>query len=119
MRESEIEKILVDGVRAEGGKAFKFVSPGNDGVPDRIVCLPDGRTVFVELKTDVGQLRSQQRIQIAKLRKMQQKVEVVKGLKGLWFFSMAYGMPEQAAKVDRKKERMEKKNGKERGQTES
>ena len=34
MREREVEKILVDGIRKLGGRAFKWVSPGNDGVPD-------------------------------------------------------------------------------------
>ena len=36
--------------RACGGKAYKFVSPGNPGVPDRICVFPGGAVVFVELK---------------------------------------------------------------------
>ena len=40
MREKEIEKILVTGVKKLGGRAYKCASPGNDGVPDRIVILP-------------------------------------------------------------------------------
>lgn len=51
MRESTIEAYLRDRVKELGGKAYKFVSPGNTGVPDRLVCLPGGRVVFVELKT--------------------------------------------------------------------
>lgn len=50
MRESTIEAYLRDQVKELGGKAYKFVSPGNDGVPDRLVCLPGGRVIFVELK---------------------------------------------------------------------
>ncbi len=50
MRESTIEAYLRDRVKELGGKAYKFVSPGNDGVPDRLVCLPGGRIVFIELK---------------------------------------------------------------------
>ena len=50
MREKEIEAYLRDRVKEIGGKAHKFVSPGNNGVPDRLVCLPGGRAVFVELK---------------------------------------------------------------------
>lgn len=50
MRESTIEAYLRDEVRKAGGRAYKFVSPGNDGVPDRLVCLPGGRVVFVEMK---------------------------------------------------------------------
>lgn len=50
MRESTIEAYLRDRVKELGGKAYKFVSPGNDGVPDRLVCLPGGLAIFVELK---------------------------------------------------------------------
>lgn len=50
MRERDIEAHLRDEVKRIGGVAYKFVSPGNDGVPDRLVCLPGGKAVFVELK---------------------------------------------------------------------
>lgn len=50
MRESTIEAYLRDRVKKLGGKAYKFISPGNDGVPDRLICLPGGRAIFVELK---------------------------------------------------------------------
>ena len=50
MKEKDVEVYLRDQVKAKGGKAFKFVSPGNDGVPDRMVCMPGGRIAFVELK---------------------------------------------------------------------
>ncbi|MCL6453565.1 MAG: VRR-NUC domain-containing protein [Alicyclobacillus sp.] len=50
MRERDIETYLRDRVKAAGGRAYKFVSPGNAGVPDRLVLLPGGRVVFVELK---------------------------------------------------------------------
>ena len=33
-----------------GGLALKFISPGYDGVPDRIVLFPGGRIAFVEVK---------------------------------------------------------------------
>lgn len=50
MLESTIEKALVQQAKRVGGQAFKWTSPGNPGVPDRIVFLPDGRTLLVELK---------------------------------------------------------------------
>lgn len=50
MGEKNIEGYLRDKVKAAGGMAYKFVSPGNAGVPDRIVLLPGGKLVFVELK---------------------------------------------------------------------
>lgn len=50
MRESVIEKALVERVKALGGMCEKFISPSRRGVPDRLVTLPGGRVVFVELK---------------------------------------------------------------------
>ena len=50
MREKAIERKLTLMVKQRGGLAPKFVSPGFDGVPDRIVLLPGGKMGFVELK---------------------------------------------------------------------
>lgn len=50
MRENVIEGYLRDKVKAIGGRAYKFISPGNSGVPDRLVLIPGGRCIFVELK---------------------------------------------------------------------
>lgn len=50
MREKAIEKKLVQVVKAAGGIAPKLVSPGFDGMPDRIVLLPGGHIGFVEVK---------------------------------------------------------------------
>ena len=50
MREKAIEKKLVQEVKAVGGIAPKFTSPGFDGMPDRIVLLPGGHMGFVEAK---------------------------------------------------------------------
>lgn len=61
MREKVIEEYLRDKVKTLGGKAFKFVSPGNDGVPDRLVLLPGGKAVFVELKAPGKQSTPQQK----------------------------------------------------------
>lgn len=50
LRESIVEKKLVNEVKKRGGLAMKFVSPGFDGVPDRIILLPKGHIAFVETK---------------------------------------------------------------------
>lgn len=50
MREKEVEQKLVKAVRARGGICPKWVSPGYDGVPDRIVLLPGMHMGFVEVK---------------------------------------------------------------------
>lgn len=81
MREREIEKALVDGVKSLGGRAYKWTSPGNDGVPDRIVILPWRPPVFVELKTETGKLTALQKAQIRKLQALGQDVRVLKGIR--------------------------------------
>lgn len=50
MREKALERKLVQTVKAMGGIAPKFTSPGFDGMPDRLVLLPMGRIAFVEVK---------------------------------------------------------------------
>lgn len=83
MKESQIEARLVRGVKALGGRAYKFVSPGNTGVPDRLVVLPGGRIIFVELKTDVGKLSPMQIQQIKLLQSMGAQVRVLYGLEAV------------------------------------
>lgn len=50
MKEKAIERKFVAAVKAAGGIAPKFVSPGLDGMPDRLALLPDGKAAFVEVK---------------------------------------------------------------------
>ncbi len=55
--EKHLEQILTKEVKKLGGLALKFVSPGVAGVPDRIVLLPNGKIVFVELKAPGKKMR--------------------------------------------------------------
>lgn len=80
MKESQIERRLVTMVRERGGLCYKFVSPSNPGVPDRIIITPQGRIIFVELKTKIGRLAKIQEWQISEIRKRGADVRVVKGL---------------------------------------
>ena len=50
MREKTVEQKLVAAVRGLGGICPKWVSPGFDGMPDRIVLLPGAKIAFVEVK---------------------------------------------------------------------
>ena len=50
MSESRLERRLVREVERIGGRAPKWVSTGNRGVPDRLVILSGGRTIYVEMK---------------------------------------------------------------------
>lgn len=100
MKECEIEEILADEIRRLGGRAYKWVSPGNNGVPDRIVIFPDRAPVFVELKTESGDLSPLQRVQIGRLRKLGQRVEVVRGIDGLSQFFQDLGFTEASKALD-------------------
>ncbi len=60
MQEKYIEQKMVAAVKSLGGMAPKFVSPGIDGMPDRIVLLPMGRIAFVECKATGKKMRSLQ-----------------------------------------------------------
>ena len=50
MREKNIEQKLVKAVKSAGGIAPKLTCPGFDGMPDRLVLMPEGRIGFVEVK---------------------------------------------------------------------
>ena len=80
MRERDIEKRLICKVREMGGEVYKWVSPGNSGVPDRIVMLPGGQVIFVELKTDGNTPTPVQRAQMKRIRKTGCRVELIRGM---------------------------------------
>lgn len=66
--EKQIEDLLVKQIRKHNGLCYKWTSPGNIGVPDRIVIL-DGRLVFVELKAPGKKPRTAQRVAARRIRK--------------------------------------------------
>lgn len=77
--ERTIERKLVAGVKAMGGIAYKWVSPGNTGVPDRIIIFPDGKIEFVELKTKTNKPTPLQVAQMKRLKKRNCVVYVLRG----------------------------------------
>lgn len=70
MLEKELEKKFAEEVKVVGGRAFKFVSPGNTGVPDRIVVMPGGKIGFVELKQKGKKPTKLQSLQIKRLKEL-------------------------------------------------
>ena len=76
MRERVVEQALVRAVKARGGICPKWVSPGLDGVPDRIVMLPDGKIGFVEVKAPGEQARKLQIARLEQLRRLGYKAFV-------------------------------------------
>jgi hypothetical protein len=79
MREREIERKLVSAVKSRGGICPKFVSPGFDGMPDRVVLLPHGKLGFVEVKRPGEQPRPLQTARHRLLRKLGFLVFVLDG----------------------------------------
>lgn len=77
MRENKIEAYLRDKVKHAGGIAYKFESPGNAGVPDRLVLLPGGRTVFVELKARGRKPTPLQLVQHKRIQALGHEVRVI------------------------------------------
>lgn len=102
MLEKDIEKLFRDEIKKAGGKAYKFTSPGNDGVPDRIVMLPDGRIVFVELKTDTGKLSKLQELQCRQIAELGQTVKVLHGLAEVRDFFLEFGLETAAYRLERR-----------------
>ena len=72
MLEKNIEAHLVKSVRRIGGVAYKFTSPAHRGVADRVVCLPDGSTWFIELKAEGGRLSPLQKIFADEMTRLKQ-----------------------------------------------
>lgn len=52
--EKDVEAALVRRVKALGGLCEKFTSPGRRSVPDRLITMPDGQIIFVEVKRPGG-----------------------------------------------------------------
>ena len=77
MREKDIEKELAARTKTMGGIAPKFISPGFDGMPDRLVLLPSGRMGFVELKAPGKKPRALQEARHRLLRRLGFKVYVI------------------------------------------
>lgn len=68
--ESQIENRLVKKVKELGGICYKFTSPGNVGVSDRIVLLPGEKIYFVETKSPGKDLRKVQKYQKSRVEKL-------------------------------------------------
>lgn len=77
MREKTIEQKFREAVKAVGGVAVKFTSPGWDGMPDRLALLPGGRMAFVEVKSPGKKPRPLQETRHRQLRRLGFRVYVL------------------------------------------
>lgn len=78
--EARLEKKLCELVQGHGGLCYKWVSPNDPGVPDRIVIAPGGRTIFVKLKAEIGRLQKIQKWQHGRLASHGVEIRTLKGL---------------------------------------
>ena len=76
MRETRVERALTAVVKARSGWAVKLL-PSVSGLPDRIVLLPGGRIIFVELKAPGKSAEAHQLVVHERLRKLGFTVEVL------------------------------------------
>jgi len=83
MREKVIEGYLRDQVKAIGGVAYKFISPGNAGVPDRLILLPGARAVFAELKAPGKKSTALQDLQQKRITSLGFQVAVIDSKQGV------------------------------------
>lgn len=82
--ERDIESALKRRVEYCGGKCIKFVAVSESGIPDRIVLLPGGKVIFVELKRPYGgRLSAIQKYQLDKLKSLGCNAAVVRNYKDI------------------------------------
>jgi len=84
--EKDVEAALVRRVKALGGLCEKFTSPGRRSVPDRIVTMPGGQIIFVELKRPGGKPTEAQLKDHAKRRELGCDVRVIDSLEDVRAF---------------------------------
>lgn len=68
MLESKVEDYLIKKAVEHNFLCYKFTSPGNNGVPDRIL-IGNGRTLFVETKAPGKTARKLQKYMINQMIK--------------------------------------------------
>lgn len=83
--EKQVESYMGREARKRDCLFYKFVSPGNEGVPDRILITPKGIVYFIELKINSAMrtLRNVQRLQISRLLAHKANVLIVCGKSGV------------------------------------
>ena len=72
MLEKAVEAYFKKVVEQLGGKSYKFTSPAHRGVADRVACLPNGQTWFVEIKTEGGKLSELQKLFASDMQRLNQ-----------------------------------------------
>jgi hypothetical protein len=77
IKERDVERYFKAQLEKRGALVFKFVSPGQAGVPDRVVLLPGGRVVFAEMKAPGEKPRPLQRAVFARMARAGHPVYII------------------------------------------
>ena len=77
-KEADIEAYVRARVRP--GRLLKWVSPGESGVPDRILILPEGQVVFIEFKKPGGRLSARQRLWMTRIESLGHKMRLISSM---------------------------------------
>ena len=83
MRERTVEQKLARAVRQSGGLALKFISPGFNGVPDRLLLFMGSQVAFCEVKAPGQKPRPLQVHRMEQLRALGFRVYVVDSEEGI------------------------------------
>lgn len=94
--ERALERELKRAVEQAGGRCVK-ITPIDKGIPDRLVLMPSGRVVFVELKTDFGRVAEHQEEWIRWLRATKHEAIILRGRTGLRAVLDYLGIPPAAS----------------------
>ena len=86
MLEKDIEKYLRQRIESIGGLCLKLTSPSMNGLPDRLVIIPGGRIVFVELKAPGQKLRPLQVRALRRLYNLKAEAYVIDNKKDIDYF---------------------------------
>ncbi len=77
IKERDVERYFKAQLERRGALVFKFVSPGQAGVPDRVVLLPGGRVVFAEMKAPGEKPRPLQRAVFSRMARAGHPVYII------------------------------------------
>ena len=81
--EKAIERKLVELVKKAGGLCIKLLTSQYIGLPDRLCLFPNGKIIFVELKSTGQKPRKIQVFVHNKLRSLGFQVEVIDSIEGV------------------------------------
>lgn len=81
--EKAIERYLFDSVKMAGGVCLKYSNPNTVGYPDRVAIMPNGVTIWIELKSQGKKPSKVQSIRIESMRKLGHRVYVIDSKQGV------------------------------------